>query len=162
MIRALLAAFLLAGISGLVPADEPKADDARKKAADKALETFAGTWEIAAVKPEGATKEARRLVFKKDGTYAAVDKGGKELWAGTFDLDPTATPTVWDHRSHESKKKGGDALGIYELDGDALKVCCAVGTWKGKEWTGKPRPKEFKLDGADVLIELRRVKPSAK
>jgi len=49
----------------------------RKKAADKALETFAGSWEIVSVKPDGATKEARRLVFKKDGTYAAVDKDGK-------------------------------------------------------------------------------------
>jgi uncharacterized protein (TIGR03067 family) len=42
------------------------------------------------------------------------------LWAGTFDLDPTATPKVWDHRSNEVAKKGGDALGIYELDGDNL------------------------------------------
>jgi len=41
-------------------------------------------------------------------------------------------------------------------------VCFVVGTWKGKERTGKPRPKELKLDGANVLIELRRVKPSAK
>jgi uncharacterized protein (TIGR03067 family) len=159
MRRVVLAVLLVAVGLGIAAADEPKTDDVRKKAADKALETFAGTWEIAKVLPEGATKEARRLVFNKDWTYAAVDKDGKELWAGTFDLDPTATPKVWDHRSYESKKKGGDILGIYELDGDTLKVCCAAGTWKDKEWTGKPRPKEFKLDGADVLIELLRVKP---
>ena len=58
----------------------------------KALETFTGTWEIVAVEPDGATKAARRLVFNKDGTYAAQDKDGKELWAGTFEIDPTATP----------------------------------------------------------------------
>jgi len=139
-------------------ANEPKTEEVKKKAVDKALETFAGTWEIVATKPEGITKEARMLVFRKDLTYAALDKDGTELWAGTFNLDPTATPKVWDHRSNEVAKKGGDVLGIYELNGDTLKVCCVVGTWKEKQWTGKPRPAEFKLAVADIVLELRRIK----
>lgn len=134
------------------------ADDAKKQAITRAMETFTGTWEIAAVKPEGATKDARRLVFNKDGTYAAVNKGGKELWAGTFEIDPTATPKVWDHRSNDAKKTGTDVLGIYTLEGDDLKVSCVVGNWKGKEWTGKARPKGFDPKDADVVIELKRVK----
>ena len=141
-----------------VAAGEPKADQAKKKAIDKTLEGFAGTWEIAAAQPEGITKDARKLVFRKDMTYAALDKDNKELWAGTFDLDPTASPKVWDHRSYESQKTGGDALGIYELDGDNLKVSCVVGTWKDKQWTGKPRPTEFKHPAADAVLELRREK----
>jgi len=40
--------------------------------------------------------------------------------------------------------KGGDALGICELDSDKLKICCVVGTWKEKQWTGKPCPAEFR------------------
>jgi uncharacterized protein (TIGR03067 family) len=108
---------------------------------------------------QGITKKARKLVFRKDCTYSALDNDDKELWAGTFDLDPTATPRNWDHRSNESKKKGGDALGIYELDGDKLKVVCVVGTWRDNQWTGKPRPTEFKRSSADVVLELRRVKP---
>ena len=109
MIRRLVPALLLIAPfgSGL------RAEDAKKQATDKALETFAGTWEIVAVKPDKATKEARRLVFNKDGTYAAVGRDGKELWAGTFELDPTATPKVWDHRSHDARKMGTDVLGIY-------------------------------------------------
>jgi uncharacterized protein (TIGR03067 family) len=138
--------------------DEPKPDAAKAKATEKALESFAGTWEIGIARTEGVTKEARKLVFRKDATYAALDKDGKELWAGTFDLDPTTTPKIWDHRSNESRKKGGDTLGIYELDGDKLKVGCVTGTWKDKQWTGKPRPTEFKLPSADVVLELRRVK----
>jgi uncharacterized protein (TIGR03067 family) len=126
---------------------------------DEALETFADTWAVVSVKPDGGTKEMRRLVFRKDGTYAAPDKDGKEPGAGTFDLDPTATPRVWHHRSHEAKKKGCDVLGIYELDGDTLKMGCVVGTWKGKEWASKPRPTGFHPKGADVVIEMRRVKP---
>src|SRR5439155_4639702 len=30
--------------------------------------------------------------------------------------------------------------GIYELNGDTLKVCSVAGTWKEKQWTGKRRP----------------------
>ena len=145
------------GLSAI--ADDPKADEVKKKAIDKALESFSGTWEIASTKPEGVTKDARKLVFRKDMTYAALDKDGKDLWAGTFDLDPMASPKVWDHRSHESRKKGGDALGIYELDCDNLMVACVVGTWVEKEWRGKPRPPQFKLPDAEVVLELRRVKP---
>src|SRR5689334_13439280 len=92
-----------AAVAGAVVADEPKADD-KKAAVEKALAEFTGTWEIVSVTPDGATKEARRLVFKTDGTYAAQDKAGKELWAGTFEIDPTAVPKVWDHRSHDAKK----------------------------------------------------------
>jgi len=144
-------------VAGVVIADEPKAD-AKKAAAEKALAAFTGTWEIVAVTPDGATKDARRLVFKTDGTYAAVGKDGKELWAGTFEIDPTAAPKVWDHRSHDARKAGTDVLGIYELDGDRLKVACVVGRWKDKEWTGKARPRGFDPKGADVVIELKRVK----
>lgn len=155
MYRLLLGAPLL-GLAGFSPADDPKGD--KEKAVAKALETFAGEWEIVTVTPDGATKNARRLVFKKDGGYAAVDRDGKELWAGTFEIDPTATPKVWDHRSHDAKKDGKDVLGIYELDGDALKVACVVGQWKGKEWIGKARPAGFDPKRADVVIELKRAK----
>jgi len=79
-----LSGFVLKGV-------EPKPDAVQAKATEKALETFAGTWEIVGAQPEGITKEARKLVFRKDATYAALDKDDKELWAGTFALDPTTT-----------------------------------------------------------------------
>ncbi|MEW4565096.1 TIGR03067 domain-containing protein [Bremerella sp. JC770] len=139
-------------------ADETKPNEANTKTVEKGLEAFTGAWEIVAVQPPGSTKNAKQLVFRKDRTYAALDANKTELWAGTFDLDPTASPGIWDHRSNEALKTGGDALGIYELDGDKLKVGCVVGVWKEKKWTGKPRPTEFKLPAADVVLELRRVK----
>ena len=161
MHRLILSVVWMAGMAvvGVAAADGPKADEVKKAAVAKALETFAGAWEIVTVQPDGATKDARRLVFNKDGSYAAQDKDGKELWAGTFEIDPTATPKVWDHRSHDAKKEGKDVLGIYELDGDKLKVACVVGQWKGKEWIGKPRPKAVEPKKADVVIELKRVGP---
>ncbi len=144
-----------AGVGG---ADQPKADEVKKAAVAKALETFTGTWEIVTVRPDGATKDAQRLVFNKDGGYAAQDKDGKELWAGTFEIDPTTTPKVWDHRPHDAKKEGKYVLGICELDGDRLNVACVVGQWKGKEWTGKRRPKTTDSKEADVAIEFKRLK----
>lgn len=128
----------------------------------KEMTSFAASWEIVSVKPEGATRNAKRLVFNADGTYAALDQTGKELWAGTFEIDPSASPKIWDHRSHESRKKHGDVLGIYKIEGDKLTACCVSGKWAKKEWSGKPRPKEFKLEGADVLLELKRVKAPSK
>jgi uncharacterized protein (TIGR03067 family) len=145
---------LVTGLGFAAAADEPKGD--KESVLAKALETFAGPWDIVKVSPEGATKDARRLVFRKDGTYAAVGKDGKELWGGTFEIDPTATPKVWDHRSYDGKKEGQDVLGIYELDGDSLKVACVVGQWKGKEWVGKDRPRTFDPRAADVVIEMKR------
>lgn len=153
-----LSALIVFAFSLGTMADESKSQDAKSKAIKQSLEAFSGTWEIVTVQPPGSTKDAKRLIFRKDQTYAALDADGKELWAGTFDLDPTAMPKVWDHRSNEAQKNGGDALGIYELDGDKLKTCCVVGAWKEKQWTGKPRPTEFKLPTADVVLELRRVK----
>jgi uncharacterized protein (TIGR03067 family) len=138
-----------------VSADEPKKDDKRKAIEDE-LQKFAGTWDIVT---KGVTGEAQRAVFNKDGTYAACDEKGKELWKGTFDLDPTARPKVWDHRKEgEPKKTGQEALGIYELDGDNLKVCITVGAWKDGKWVGAPRPKEFKNTNDYTVVEMKRVK----
>lgn len=156
--RLILSSFIVHALCLGALADDAKPKDAKSSAMERSLESFAGTWDIVAVQPPGSTKEAKQLVFRKDDTYAALDAASEELWAGTFDLDPTATPKVFDHRSSESQKTGGDALGIYELDGDKLKVCCVVGTWKETRWIGKPRPTEFKLPAADVVLELRRVK----
>lgn len=151
-----------------VMADDPKTNTGRRKDFDTELKAFVGVWDICHAQPAGAAKEAKKLHFREDMTYAALDKDGKEMWAGTFDLDPTATPKIWDHRSNKSKKTGGDVLGIYELDGDRLKVGCVVGVWKddkqctGREWMGKPRPTEYRLPNADVVLELRRAKPDER
>ena len=162
--RSVMTRFILGivwlALAGVGAADEPKAGEVKKAAVAKALETFTGTWEIVAVRPEGATKDARKLMFNKGGGYAALDKDGKELWAGTFEIDPTTTPRVWDHRSHDAKKTGTDVLGIYELDGERLKVACVVGKWKGKEWVGKDRPKTLDPRAADVVIEMKRAQTS--
>ncbi len=138
-------------------ADEPNKDRA-------ALEgpPFVGKWAITKAQPEGSTKNAHWLQFNGEGTYAALDKDGKELWAGTYEITRTTKPGNWDHRSDDARKMGKDQLGIYELNGDTLRVACVGGQWRGNEWGGRPRPKAFEPQSADVVLELSRAKHSGK
>lgn len=120
--------------------------------------SLVGKWAITKAHPEGVTKDAHWLLFARDGNYAALDKDGKELWAGTFEIVPTTTPKRWDHRSQDSRESSKDQLGIYELNGDVLTVACVGGQWKSNEWIGRPRPKAIGPEDADVILELIRAK----
>jgi uncharacterized protein (TIGR03067 family) len=151
-----LACFLLIRASVAPAVAPPTADEAKKKMVQEELEKFAGMWEILTT---GKTGPARFVVLRKDGRYSTYDKDGKELRMGTFELDPTAKPKVFDHRSLALKEAGGDALGIYHLDGDRLKLCVAKqGQWKDGKWDGPPRPSELKDSDGCAVIELKRVK----
>jgi len=156
--RTLLCAVWMIAATLATAGETPRTFDLSAPETLKAQAEFAGTWSIVAVKPEGAAKDAKQLVFRKDWTYAALDKDGKELWAGTYELDPKTQPPTWDHRSDDAKKKGGDALGIYELKGDTLKVSVVVGIWSNKTWSGKSRPTSVDSTETDAALELSRAK----
>jgi uncharacterized protein (TIGR03067 family) len=138
------------------------ADEPNKDRVAMGKPSFVSKWAITKAHPEGATKGAHWLLFTRDGTYAALDKDGKELWAGTFEIVPSTTPKNWDHRSHDARKVGKDQLGIYESNGDALRVACVSGQWKGNEWVGRPRPKAIDPKDADVILELSRAKQASE
>jgi len=80
-------------------------------------------------------------------------KSGDETDFGTVKLDAAQTPKALDITGTDGPNKGKTVLAIYELSGDALKVCYAL--------TGIKRPAEFKSkgDAALLLITYRRVKP---
>jgi uncharacterized protein (TIGR03067 family) len=55
----------------------------------------------------------------------------------TFKIDPSKTPKTIDlYRPADGDKEANTGLGIYELTGDALKICVGIGT-------GTPRPTSF-------------------
>ena len=56
-------------------------------------------------------------------------------YKGTFSIDPSKKPKTIDVKFREGPEKGNTSLGIYELDGDDLKLCLSV--------TTKERPTEF-------------------
>lgn len=158
---ALLAAGLLAG--SLAAADDKK--DVTKA---KDEEGIVGTWNAEKVdtgdeqadKTFAAdlkltitfNKEGKmvRLTTRTDGTLLlSKEENGKTVG---FKLDPAKAPKVIDVRSGET----GSLAGIYELDGDTLKVCLA-------KTVATTRPTEFKGDKEKYfMVTLKRAKDEEK
>jgi uncharacterized protein (TIGR03067 family) len=71
---------------------------------------------------------------------------------GTYKLDPSSKPKTIDLTLTAGPNKGKTLAGIYQLEGDNLKLCI--------HGAGKERPKEFdSKKGTDgMLLELKREK----
>lgn len=121
------------------------AADAKDDAVKKDTEAMQGKWQLVSLERDGKSvdvpKDAVRVV--KDDTYTITPRPGVTI-EGTYKIDPTAKPKTIDITPTTSDNKGKTALGIYEIDGDMLKICWAP--------SGKDRPTEFKERG-----RLRRV-----
>ena len=78
----------------------------------------------------------------------------------TFTLDVTKTPRHINIQTFDDKRKPFSMPGIYELNGDELKVCMPF-PFEGKFDHMSKRPTAFtsKRGGNDVLEVYRRVKP---
>src|SRR5262249_4205267 len=125
------------------------------KVADKAKtdqDKLQGTW--VAVSGEAGGKKAPeefvqkcKVVIAGDKiTLAGLVKGEKDKGVeGTFKLDPAAQPKAIDINLINRE----DALGIYEVAGDTLKMCLV-------EATGSERPTDFAGKGQQILILLKR------
>jgi len=104
------------------------------------------------VNGQGAPPEAVkdiRTVFK-DKDYVQK-KGDEVLEEGTFTLDPDKKPRQIDFKIGKGQDQGKDQFGIYELDGDTLKICVAA---PGAE----VRPADFKTgpESQTALVVMRR------
>ena len=66
-----------------------------------------------------------RVMTIKDGTFSEF-RGGKVAVRGTIKLDPTKSPKWLDATFTEGGPTGETVLGIYQLDGDTLKVCVST------------------------------------
>jgi uncharacterized protein (TIGR03067 family) len=118
-----LRALLIVAAALLVAADAK--DDAVKK--DK--EALQGTWKPVAREKNGKLESEKdpelaktRFVFKGD---KLIEQEGKNEDEYTFTIDPTQKPKAIDL----SLKVRDEVLinkGIYELDGDTLRICLAT------------------------------------
>ena len=122
-------------------------DDAKGDA-----EKIQGTWKVVSAEdngrkaPDEAIKNLKLVITKDRITYKFGDKTTK--WS--YKLDSTKKPKWID-----LTEGGRTTLGIYELEGDNLKICFPEGG-KGKRSTAF----ESKPDSVnDVLINLKREKP---
>jgi uncharacterized protein (TIGR03067 family) len=118
------------------------------------LEKFQGNWAVESVIVEGKELPAEvvmgfKMAFKDDGYTVLI---GQDKTEGVFRVDASKKPKTIDIIPDNGPDRGLKQPGIYEFDGDKLKICAAQ--------PGKERPTNFETKdkmGYTVMI-LRRVK----
>ena len=132
------------------------AGDAKEEAVAKDLLAFKGTWRMNSKEVDGkkfSEEEIKDVIATNDGSgNISVRRGDKEINEGTVKLDPTKSPKTIDVTFTEGERKGQMVLGIYEIEGDAFRVCVAR--------PGDERPAEFsaKAGSGRTLIVYKRQK----
>jgi uncharacterized protein (TIGR03067 family) len=91
----------------------------------------------------------RGLTVTFAGDKYTVKKGDEVIQVGTQKLDPSRSPKAIDVKVTEGLKKGAVMLGIYEIDGDTLRVCF--------DEAGKKRPTEFRsAAGSETFVNVHK------
>jgi uncharacterized protein (TIGR03067 family) len=116
----LLAVLALGLCVALVNAQDDKKDDVKKE-----LENLQGTWKTQLVEESsgnraGVAEFGDSSLVVKDDKY--VFTMGRDKEEGTLKVDPTKKPKTMDVVITAGESKGKTQLGVYELDGDTLKV----------------------------------------
>jgi uncharacterized protein (TIGR03067 family) len=126
-----LLALLITAAAALPILAGPPQDDAVKKE----LKMLEGSWATVSIEAAGqkVTDEDKiksRKLSTKGNKYTL--KVGDETVQGTIEINPTKKPKTIDVKPDSGSNKGKTLLGIYELDGDSLRICLAL--------PGKDRP----------------------
>ena len=113
---------------------------------DAKTATIDGTWlpssaEIGEKQFPDEVRKSIKLVVEGDKYTVTV---GDKVDKGTVKLDPKAKPKALDITGTEGPNKGKTILGIYERDGDTLRICYVL--------SGKDRPKAFETKAGTQLF----------
>ena len=126
------------------------ADD--KADLQKEIRKFQGTWTFESCEAGGKklpASELKGLVLTFVGNKHTVKKGDDVIQVGTQKLDPSKSPKAIDVTLTEGVNKGAVMLGIYEFNGDTLRVCFDA--------TGKKRPTQFNSPpGSTTFVNVHR------
>ncbi|MGI9404571.1 MAG: TIGR03067 domain-containing protein [Hyphomicrobium sp.] len=109
-----------------------------------------GTWFARSATLAG--KDAPKIVGQRlsfNGDRFRITKEGKLLFGGNFSVDATAEPPSIQFEQSETQTLSGSWLGIYELDGNTLRICD-----NAPDMT-KPRPKNFSECAAAGYVLIR-------
>jgi uncharacterized protein (TIGR03067 family) len=130
--------------------------NANEETVVKELQAFKGTWRLNSKDVDGkkfSEEEIKDVIATNNGEGRfSVRRGDKVIDEGTVKLDPTKKPKTIDVSVTEGERKGKTALGIYEIESDAFRVCVAR--------PGDERPTEFsaKAGSGCTLIVYKRDK----
>lgn len=124
-----------------------------KKPLEGDLKKIQGTWKFVAHELGGQPAPAEQIA-KMEITFTGdkfkVLADGKMVQEGTQKLDGNKKPGQIESKVTGGEQKGSTLLGIYELDGDTIKVCFDL--------TGKARPTSFKAKEGQFSATLKREK----
>lgn len=123
--------------------------------ANAELKKMQGTWKVVAAEKDGDSFDriVGGVMVVKDNHFDIKTKAGTEL-KGDLVLDPDKKPKTINYAHQEGPLRENTWEGIYEIDGDKLKVIYAEAEGK------KDRPTEFKTTKGcgHLLLEFERVK----
>ena len=109
-------------------------DDANKKD----MEKLQGDWAAVSMVRDGMNiprDDAQSFFRSIKGDKSTVFRYDDVVNKGTFSIDATKKPKTMDFVPEGTDDKSKSSLGIYEFDGEKLKICFAQ--------PGKDRPPEF-------------------
>ena len=129
---------------------------AKEEAVAKDLQAFKGTWRLSSREVDGkkdSEEEIKDVIATIEGSGKfSVRRGDKVINEVTVKLDPTKKPKTIDATYTGGEKKGQAVLGIYEIEGNAFRLCVAR--------PGHERPAEFsaKAGSGCILVAYQREK----
>ena len=136
------------------PAPKPQADPVAAPQAD--LDKLQGSWQCVSWISNGLEGGRNPEVIRSsyDGNRLTLWNEDEEYRHSLVTLDPGRTPkamNVWDLDGPGADRTN---QGIYELNGDTLKLCLVLGS-------DEPRPKEFTSEPGSnhLLLTYKRRKP---
>jgi uncharacterized protein (TIGR03067 family) len=128
--------------------------NAKEEAVAKDLQAFKGTWRMSSKEEDGkkfSEEEIKDVILTSDGSgKSSVRRGDKVIAEATVKLDPTKKPKTIDITFTEGERKGKTALGIYQIESDAFRVCVAR--------PGNERPVEFSANAGSghIVVVYKR------
>ncbi|HYT93395.1 MAG TPA: TIGR03067 domain-containing protein [Gemmataceae bacterium] len=125
-----------------------------KETGEDVLKKIQGTWRFVAKEVDGKPRPAEqvaKLTITFTGDKWSVREDGKVVQAGTHKFDPSKKPAQVDAAVTAGEGKGSTMLGIYELQGDMMKVCF--------DPQGKERPTSLTAKTGQFAAVVRREKP---